>query len=55
MFLIHSSDVNYLFKILKDGYMKSSSETKNIRMFGQPHGSKYVYLRLGKKMIINYY
>ena len=49
MYLIHSTDENNLINILEDGYLKPSSKTKNIRMYGQKKGSKYIYLRLNKK------
>ena len=49
MYLIHTIDENNLMNILEDGYLKSSSKTKNIRMYGRKEGSKYIYLRLNKK------
>lgn len=49
MFLLHSTDNTHIYKILLDGKLKSSSKTKNIRMYGQPSGSKYIYLRLDQK------
>lgn len=49
MYLIHSLDEGQLLDILKDKYLKSSKVTKNVRMFGHPRGSKYIYVRLGKK------
>ena len=38
-----------MLKGVKDGKLKSSSKTKNIQMYGQEQGSKYIYLRLGLK------
>lgn len=49
MYLIHTIDENNLVNILDDGYLKPSSKTKNVRMYGQKQGSKYIYLRLNKK------
>lgn len=49
MYLLHNTDESYLSKILIDGKLKSSSKTKNIRMYGQPSGSKYIFLRLDQK------
>ncbi len=49
MFLIHTTDENKINDILNDGYLKSSNKTKNVRMYGHPEGSKYIYLRLGKR------
>lgn len=49
MYLLHNTDESYIYKILSDGKLKSSSKTKNVRMFGQPSGSKYIYLRLNQK------
>lgn len=48
MYLLHNTDESYIYKILSDGKLKSSSKTKNVRMFGQPSGSKYIYLRLNQ-------
>lgn len=49
MYLVHNTDELYLGKILLDGKLKSSSKTKNIRMYGHPSGSKYIFLRLSQK------
>ncbi len=49
MYLIHTTDENYILKILKDGYLRSSKWTKNVRMYGWEEGSKYIYLRLDKR------
>jgi hypothetical protein len=49
MFLIHTTDENKIYDILNDSYLKSSSKTKNVRLFGHKEGSKYIYLRLGKR------
>jgi hypothetical protein len=49
MYLIHTTDENNILKILEDGKLKSSSNTKNVRLYGKSEGSKYIYLRLGKK------
>jgi len=46
MQLIHSTDDNNIYKILKDGKMRSSSKTKNVRIYGIEKGSKYIFLRL---------
>jgi hypothetical protein len=48
MHLIHTTDEDNIYQILKNGKLMSSSKTKNVRMYGQPEGSKYIYLRLGK-------
>jgi hypothetical protein len=48
MKLLHTTDQENIINILRDGYLRSSVETKNIRMFGQPHGSSYIYLRIAK-------
>ena len=48
MYLIHNiSNKKYIYKILKDGYSRPSSKTKNIQMSG--YGSKYIFLKLNKK------
>ncbi len=49
MYLIHTTDENNIYKILNDGTLKSSLKTKNVRLYGNKEGSKYIYLRLGKK------
>jgi len=49
MYLIHTTDEKSLYNILLDGKLRSSKETKNVRLFGYKEGSKYIYLRLGKK------
>lgn len=49
MYLIHTTDENKLYKILLDGKLLSSRKTKNVRLYGHKEGSKYIYLRLGKK------
>lgn len=49
MHLIHTTFEEDILNILKDGYLRSSYKTKNIKMYGQPKGSHYIYLRLGKK------
>lgn len=49
MHLIHTTFEENILNILKDGYLRSSSQTKNVKMFGQEQGSKYIYLRLNKK------
>ena len=49
MYLLHSViGEDDIFKILKDGYLRSSFETKNAKMF-DPKGSKYIYIRLNKQ------
>lgn len=48
MHLIHTSSEKDILQILQDGSLKSSYQTGNIKMFGHKHGSKYIYLRLGK-------
>lgn len=48
MYLIHNiSNKKNIYKILKDGYLKPSSKTKNIQMSG--YNTKYIFLRLNKK------
>lgn len=49
MYLIHTTQENFMLKILKDGKLKSSSKTKNVQLYGHKQGSKYIYLRLGLK------
>ena len=49
MYLLHNTDETKIFEILSDGKLKSSSETKNVRMYGIKEGSKYIYLRLNQK------
>lgn len=49
MYLLHNTDESYIYKILSDGKLKSSSKTKNVRMYGNPSGSKYIYLRIEQK------
>ena len=49
MYLVHNTDELYLGKILIDGKLKSSSKTKNIRMYGHSSGSKHIFLRLSQK------
>lgn len=49
MYLLHNTDESNIFKILSDGKLKSSSKTKNIRMYGHLQGSKYIYLRIEQK------
>jgi hypothetical protein len=46
MQLIHSTDNDNIYKILKNGKMRSSLKTKNVRMYGIEKGSKYIFLRL---------
>jgi hypothetical protein len=35
-----------LYKILNDGFLKSSSKTKNVKLYGYKKGSPYVFLEL---------
>ena len=49
MHLLHTTSEDFILKILKDGYLKSSRETKNVRMFGHEEGTKYIFLRLDKR------
>ena len=49
MYLVHWSTGNNLLKVLDDGYLKSSKTTKNVKLFGHKSGSKYIYLRLGRR------
>jgi hypothetical protein len=35
-----------LYKILSDGFLKSSSKTKNSKLFGYEKGSQYVFLKI---------
>ncbi len=49
MYLIHTTDENYIYNILNDGFLKSSNKTKNVRLFGKKEGSPYIYLRIGKR------
>jgi hypothetical protein len=53
MQLIHSTNNNNIYKILKNCKMISSSKTKNVRMYGIEKESKYIFLRrLKHKMIL---
>lgn len=38
-----------ILNILKDGHLRTSKQTKNIKMYGREEGSSYIYLRLDKK------
>lgn len=53
MHLLHSIFSNDMLDSLKsillDGYLKSSSKTKNSKLYGYKKGSKFVFLRFGKK------
>lgn len=49
MHLIHTTFEKNILNILKDGYLRSSYQTKNVKMYGQHQGSRYIYLRLDKK------
>jgi hypothetical protein len=57
--LLHSiwgnNQLNILYTILEDGFLKSSSKTKNIQLYGSKKGSPYIFLKLpiGKNMILN--
>jgi len=44
MYLIHTAFEEDILLILKDGYLKSSYQTGNIRIFGHKSGSKYIYI-----------
>ena len=46
MYLIHDAVKESMDKTLKDGYMKPSSITKNVQMYGHETGSKYIYFKL---------
>ena len=57
MLLQHSlaaPDFGTIYSILKSGKLKSSSITKNIRMFGWEEGSPYVFLNI-KELVKNYW
>jgi hypothetical protein len=51
MFLLHNvfEKNSIIKKILDDGYLRSSSKTKNIRLFGGVKGSEFIYLRISQK------
>ncbi len=53
MHLLHSifsnDHLDSLKTILSDGYLKSSSKTKNSKLYGDKKGSKFIFLRFGKK------
>ena len=49
MHIIHTTFEEDILNILKDGYLRTSKQTKNIKMYGQEQGSSYIYLRLDKK------
>jgi hypothetical protein len=49
LYLVHNIDQNDLNKILSDGKLKSSSKTKNVRIYGHSSGSKYIFIRLSQK------
>lgn len=46
MYLLHVATIKSMNKALKDGYMKPSSVTKNVQMYGQKQGSDYIYFKL---------
>lgn len=57
MLLQHSvagPDFETIYSILKSGKLKSSSITKNVRMFGEEEGSPYVFLNI-KDLVKNYW
>ena len=57
MLLQHSvagPDFETIYSILKSGKLKSSSITKNVRMFGWEEGSPYVFLNI-KDLVKNYW
>jgi len=52
MYLLHTifgNEFDDYKKILTDGKLKSSSKTKNIKMYGWDEGSKYIFLRIDQK------
>jgi len=50
MYLIHNIlGENNLYDILTDGYLKPSSKTENVKGYGRPEGTKYIFLRLNKR------
>jgi hypothetical protein len=50
-----NDQLKILHKILEDGFLKSSSKTKNVQLYGLEKGSPYIFLTLpiGKNMIMN--
>jgi hypothetical protein len=49
-----SEQLKTLHKILEDGFLKSSSKTKNVKLYGREKGSPYIFLSLpiGKEVIM---
>jgi hypothetical protein len=48
--LVHSifdnNQSKALYKILSDGFLKSSSKTKNSKLFGHEKGSPYIFIKI---------
>jgi len=44
--IVFGNGAKDILQILKDGFLRSSKETKNVKLFGWPEGSEYIYLQL---------
>ena len=47
--IVFGNGAKDILRILKDGFLRSSKETKNVKLFGWPEGSEYIYLQLNNK------
>ena len=47
--IVFGNGATDILKILKDGFLRSSRETKNVKLFGWAEGSEYIYLQLNNK------
>ena len=47
--IVFGNGAKDILRILKDGFLRSSKETKNVKLFGRPEGSEYIYLQLNNK------
>jgi hypothetical protein len=43
-----NGDVKLLYKILTDGFLKSSSKTKNVKLYGSEKGTPYIFVLIEK-------
>lgn len=46
--IIGNNQSKILYKILTDGFLKSSSKTKNVQLYGIEKGSPYIFLKMAK-------
>lgn len=44
--IVFGNKATDILKILKDGFLRSSKETKNVKLFGWAEGSEFIYLQL---------